>query len=84
MSNSDTISAITEFMASSFEGAKIPVDQDIFEAGYGNSMFAMQLVSFVESRFGIEIDGDDLSIDNFRSVERVASLVERKQKSAAA
>ncbi len=76
---SESISAIAAFMTRSFDGAEIAPDQDIFEAGYGNSMFAMQLVAFVESHFGIEVDADDLDIDNFRSINRVASLVARKQ-----
>jgi acyl carrier protein len=57
----------------------IDVDEDIFEAGFGNSMFAMQLVNFVERKFGIEIDSEDLEIDNFRTIGRVAALVERKR-----
>lgn len=76
--------AIAAFMTRSFDGAKIEPDQDIFEAGYGNSMFAMQLVAFVESHFGLDIDAEDLEIDNFRSINRVAALVARKQAMAAA
>lgn len=70
---------ISDFMSHSFSGAKIAHDQDIFEAGFGNSMFAMQLVNFVETTFGIEVDSDDLDIDNFRSIDRVATLVQRKR-----
>ncbi|TNF22217.1 MAG: acyl carrier protein [Rhodobacteraceae bacterium] len=75
---------ISEFMAQAFSGAVIAHDQDIFEAGFGNSMFAMQLVNFVEVTFGIEVDSDDLDIDNFRSIDRVAALVQRKRAVAAA
>ncbi|GJD51398.1 hypothetical protein OPKNFCMD_4152 [Methylobacterium crusticola] len=67
------------FLSRSFEGRAIGADDDIFEAGFGNSLFAMQLVAFVERTFGIEIDGEDLDIDNFRSVTRVAALVARKR-----
>ncbi len=76
--------AIAEFMTRSFDGAEIGPDQDIFEAGYGNSMFAMQLVAFVESHFDLEIEADDLDIDNFRSINRVAALVARKKTVVAA
>jgi len=44
-----------------------------------NSMFAMQLVQFVESTFGIAVENDDLELDNFRSIDALAALVERKQ-----
>lgn len=83
-SMTNTQAAIADFMTRSFDGAEIEPDQDIFEAGYGNSMFAMQLVAFVESHFGLEIEADDLEIDNFRSINRVAALVARKQAMVAA
>jgi acyl carrier protein len=66
-------------MSRSFEGRTIGLDDDIFEAGFGNSLFAMQLVTFVEQAFGIEIDSEDLDIDNFRTIRRVAALIERKR-----
>lgn len=84
MSHENAIAQISAFMTQSFEGAQIAPDQDIFEAGFGNSMFAMQIVTFVEGTFGIELDGDDLDIDNFRSIAGIADLVARKQQVAAA
>lgn len=53
-------------------------DDDIFELGMVNSLFAMQLVLFVEQQFAIQIDGEDLERDNFRSVSAIAQLVERR------
>ncbi|GCE51348.1 acyl carrier protein [Thermosporothrix hazakensis] len=54
-------------------------DQDIFAQGFVNSLFAMQLVLFVEKEFEISIEDDDLDIDNFRSVNAIAQLVARKK-----
>lgn len=71
-------SPIREFMSRSFQGRKLRDDDDIFALGFGNSLFAYQLVMFVEGRFGIEIGSDDLEMVNFRSVEAISSLVERK------
>ena len=79
MADAELIDTIGGFMSRAFEGREIGVDEDIFEAGFGNSMFAMQLVNFVERKFGIEIDSEDLEIDNFRTIGRVAALVERKR-----
>jgi acyl carrier protein len=42
----------------------------------------MQLVQFVETTFGITVESDDLDIDNFRSIDAIAALVERKQGAA--
>ena len=51
---------------------------DIFELGLVNSLFAMQLVLFVEQEFDVEIDGDDLDFDNFRTVNAIHNIVQTK------
>lgn len=79
MPHNEIVAQIAAFLAKAFEGAEIAPDQDIFASGFGNSMFAMQMVNFVETTFGIELDGGDLDIDNFRSISRVADLVVGKQ-----
>jgi methoxymalonate biosynthesis acyl carrier protein len=75
-------SSLRQFMARSFEGRTIADDDDIFAAGFANSLFAMQLVAFVEREFGVEIGSEDLDMDNFRSVQAIAALVGRKLTSA--
>jgi methoxymalonate biosynthesis acyl carrier protein len=52
-------------------------DVDLFETGAVSSLFAMQLVVFLESRFAIDIAGVDLTIDNFRTVNTMTALVAR-------
>ncbi|MBV9355452.1 MAG: acyl carrier protein [Chloroflexi bacterium] len=54
-------------------------DEDIFASGFVNSLFAIQLVMFVEKEFQIELEDEDLELDNFRTVRAVAQLVTRKQ-----
>ncbi|OLR93048.1 phosphopantetheine-binding protein [Actinokineospora bangkokensis] len=57
--------------------ADLADDEDIFEAGLVNSLFAMQLVVFVEQEFAFRIGNDDLERDNFRSVDAITALVAR-------
>jgi len=52
-------------------------DTDLFATGGMSSMFALQLVIFLEKRFGVAIDGEDLHLDNFRTVNAMAGLVHR-------
>jgi acyl carrier protein len=73
---------IREFVTKFFRGHDLKDNEDIFASGFVNSMFAMQLVQFVESTFGIAIESDDLEIDNFRTIDAIAALVERKQGAA--
>lgn len=51
---------------------------DLFRSGYLNSLSAMELVLFVESEFSLSIGSEDLNLDNFRSVDALTALVERK------
>ncbi|MDQ1159620.1 methoxymalonate biosynthesis acyl carrier protein [Sphingomonas sp. SORGH_AS 950] len=53
-------------------------DEDIFELGLVDSLFGLQLVSFVEQEFGLEVDGDDLDIDNFCSIAALDRFVNSK------
>jgi len=54
-------------------------EDNIFQMGFVNSLFAMKLVGFVESEFGIAVDNDDLDIKNFSSVARIISFIESKR-----
>jgi methoxymalonate biosynthesis acyl carrier protein len=69
---------IEVFISSFVRGHVLGHDEDIFALGFVNSMFAMQLVMFVEKEFGITVEDEDLDLDNFRSVDAIAGLVERK------
>ena len=69
---------VRTFMARSFEGRVVADDEDIFALGFGNSLFAMQLVAFIEREFDVEIDSDDLEMSNFRSIRAISSLATRK------
>jgi acyl carrier protein len=69
---------IHEFVDRFFGDATLGDDDDMFATGYVNSMFALQLVQFVEGEFGITVDSDDLDLDNFRTVSSIATFVERK------
>ncbi|MCP2168455.1 acyl carrier protein [Goodfellowiella coeruleoviolacea] len=70
-------SDIREFIQAKFPGARFTDSDDIFGLGFATSLFAMQLVMFVEQRFGFQVDNDDLDLANFRSVDAMAALVAR-------
>jgi methoxymalonate biosynthesis acyl carrier protein len=75
----DNKQQIREFVSRFVRGHELGDGEDIFATGFVNSMFAMQLVQFVETTFGVTVESDDLDIDNFRSIDAIAALVERKQ-----
>lgn len=65
------------FIRARFPQVEIDAGQDIFELGFVNSLFAMELVMFVEKEFGVTIPNDELRIDNFRSATAMGQLVGR-------
>ena len=69
---------LREFVSRFFRGHDLQDGEDIFATGYVHSMFALQLVQFVEGAFGIAVDSEDLEIDNFRSIDARSAFVERK------
>jgi acyl carrier protein len=70
--------AIAEFLGRYFGDYQLRDDEDIFATGYANSMLAMELVTFMESRFGIRIANEDLRLENFRTLNAMAELVALK------
>jgi acyl carrier protein len=72
-------SKIAAFFAHHLHTADIAPDLDVFGAGLVNSLFAVQIVLFVEKEFGLTVENEDLELDNFRSVNAIARFVTRKQ-----
>jgi methoxymalonate biosynthesis acyl carrier protein len=72
----DTKTRIRNFLCARWPG-DLRDDEDIFESGLVNSLFAMQLLLFVEQEFAIEISGEELEQDNFRTVDSITALVGR-------
>lgn len=56
----------------------LPHDEDLLAADLIDSMGIQQLVTFLESSFGIAVADEDLVPENFRSVESIADFVARK------
>lgn len=69
---------VREFLARHIRGHQLQDSDDIFALGFVNSLFAMQLVTFVEVQFAVTVDNEDLDLDNFRSIDRIVAFVTRK------
>lgn len=68
--------ALLSFLAERVKTAVEP-DQDLFKSGLVSSMFAMQLVVHLEEQYDIAVIGPDLTLNNFRTVDAMTSLVLR-------
>lgn len=60
--------------------AELNYDTELFKSGVVNSLFALEIVIFVETTFGIRLKRKDVKLENFESINRIAALVERVQK----
>jgi len=60
---------------------KLKNEDKIFELGFLDSMFALQLVGFIEEKFGVDVNEEDLDIENFSSVNNIAAFIQLKKES---
>lgn len=75
----DVKQEVRAFLGRFFNDLELTDDQNFFDLGFVNSLFAMQLVMFVESEFDLRIEDDELDIAHFLSLNAIANLVERKK-----
>jgi len=69
---------VRSFILSSITITDWDDDADLFESGIVNSLFAVQLMTFVEKTFGIEVGMDDLDMANFKSLNATTAFVLKK------
>ena len=69
---------IYEFLSDHFKNYQLKENEDIFATGFINSMFAMQLVLFIEQEFQLTIKDNELDFENFRTVNAMTRLIESK------
>lgn len=66
---------LREFILDSINIRNLGDDDDLFETGIVNSLFAVQWMTFIEKKFKIEIGVDDLDIQNFKSLNAATAFV---------
>jgi len=68
---------IRAFLGRFFRSTNLTDSDDIFALGL-NSLFAMQLVAWVEKEFDIHVADEDLEVSNFNSVNAITDFISRK------
>jgi acyl carrier protein len=59
-------------------GREVSPDEQLIENGVLTSLQTVELVTFLEERFGIMIEDEEFDEENFGSVEAIATLVSGK------
>ena len=69
---------VRSFILSSINIPNLDDDDNLFESGIVNSLFAVQLMTFIEKTFALEVGMDDLDIENFKSLNATTAFVLKK------
>lgn len=68
---------LREFIQRRFAGIELTDEEDIFSLGFANSLFSMELVLFIEQLVQTQIPSEELSLDNFRTIDAMTALADR-------
>ena len=70
---------VKRFILNSISLPNLDDDDNLFESGIVNSLFAVQLMTFIEQTFAIEVAMDDLEMENFKSLNATTAFVLQKK-----
>lgn len=83
MEKSEIKKRIKKFIESEFLSGKGEVKNDelLFDSGIIDSLGVIELTTFLERSFGVDINSGDVSMDNFDTIEKMANVINEKLKS---
>jgi acyl carrier protein len=70
---------VRRFLLGSINIPELNDGDNLFELGIVNSLFAVQLMTFIEKTFDLEVEMDDLDIENFKSLNATTAFVTKKK-----
>ena len=70
---------ILEFFREKKRAEGLAYDTDLFKGKFIDSLFALEMVLYLEDTFHIKLRNDDINEENFRTIDAIAATVERAQ-----
>ncbi|MBI1722719.1 MAG: acyl carrier protein [Gemmatimonadetes bacterium] len=67
-------------MSMDASGSAIADDTPLLDSGVMDSMGVLELVTFLESEFGVKVQDEEIVPENFETVVRIAAFVESKKR----
>jgi len=83
MDNNSVSSSVKNFIHANFPSARNRVLEDsdlLLESGIIDSLGVLDMVSFIESQFGIHVVDDELVPENFQTIGQIVKFIERTQR----
>lgn len=74
---------LTEVFFLGDDPAAVPGSQSLIDSGIIDSTGVLELVGFLEERYSIQIDDEELVPENLDTIDNIVSFVGRKQKAPA-
>jgi len=68
---------IMDFFIEKGKGKGLEHDTDLFAGGFINSLFAFEMVVYIEDVFSVKIDDKEITEDNFRSIDSITAMINR-------
>ncbi len=75
---------VRRFIVDSFyvrDRAEVADEASLIASGLLDSTGVLELVTFLESEFGVVVAQDEMTPDNLETIERIANFVARKKRS---
>ena len=73
---------IKEFILSEFGGEleleSLDIDEDLIKRGVVDSMGVLQVINFIEQTYGLRIGDEEITVENFRSINAITNLIAQK------
>lgn len=76
MSEMDTKERIFQFFVDKKKADGLTYDTELLKSRFINSLFALQIVTFVEKEFRVKLGRKEITEQNFHSIEAIAALVD--------
>jgi acyl carrier protein len=60
-------------------GLTLEPDTPLLDSGYFNSLELYNLIVFIEERYSVEVNEDQIVLENFRDLQAIEALIQRLQ-----
>ncbi|MEM6992499.1 MAG: acyl carrier protein [Myxococcota bacterium] len=78
---SSTSDELLNYIKTELAGGNAEIDYETSLAGVVDSTAAMEIVVWIEGKYGFDVEIDDITPDNFGSVAKLAAYIEQHQSS---
>ena len=78
----ESLSKVRSFVTSNFyvaDAAALADDASLLDAGVVDSTGVLEVVQFLETEFGLEVQDAEIVPENVDSISRIAAFIERKK-----